>query len=123
MTVWTCNVLARHHAAGDMRPRLWGDNPAELAVVLMAIGASEADRQRDCSWENYLITPEQQTFAVDLGAVVTDYLEPRLQRAMREGDTGMIFQITRTREGFRQQGRQPLLRDPLARRALAEVVR
>lgn len=121
MTVWTCNVLYKHHAAGDMRPRLWGDDDAELLTVLYGCGASLDDRQPNTSWENYLITPAQQLVAVELGAVVTDWLEPRYQRALAEGDLDMCLQINRTREHTARPGlRQPLLKDPLAQRALAD---
>lgn len=124
MTVWTCNVLLKHHTAGDLRPRLWGDNDNELLMVLYGIGASVDDRQPATSWENYLITPEQQVLAVDkFGAVMSDYLEPRLQRAQREGDVGMIYQIARTREHTATPGpRQPLMRDPLAKSLVVDGV-
>jgi hypothetical protein len=117
VTVWTCNVLCKHHATGDMRPRLWANDDCELLTVLYGIGASLDDRQPDTSWENYLITYEQQLLAVDqFGAVVTDYLEPRAQRAEREGDWMMVAQIERSREHSRG-ATQPLLRDRLAYRA------
>lgn len=117
MTVWTCNLLTRHHTTGEMRPRLWGDNDGELLAVLYGCGASLEDRQPDTSWENYLITPEQQLRAVEeFGAVQTDWLEPRAQAAERNGEWSMLAQIERTREATRrayQPGPRPLLRDPL----------
>lgn len=125
MTVWTCNVLFKHHAAGDMRPRLWGDNDCELLAVLYGVGASVDDRQPNTSWENYLITPEQQLLAVrDFGAVVTDYLEPRAQAAERNCEWEMLASIERTREGWRAKrcypaGVLPVLLDPQARGILA----
>jgi hypothetical protein len=123
VTVWTCNLLLKHHAAGDMRARLWGDDDTELLMVLYGIGAGIEDSQRDTSWENYLITLEQQVLAVDqFGVIVTDYLEPRLQRAMREGDLPMVMAIYRSRENFKGKP-SPVLRDLLAVRALNEVLR
>lgn len=98
MAVYTCNILLKHHVAGDMRPRLWADTPEEAMIAAYGCGASLDDIQPDTTWENYLITPEQQAAAITLGAKLCDYLEPRYQRAVREGDTGMIRCIELNRE-------------------------
>ena len=118
MTVWTMNVMLKHHASGVMCCRLWGDDDAQLFEVLYGIGASIDDKQQGSSWENYLITPEQQMLAVSFyGVPVMDYLEPRYQRAVREGDAGMVDQINRTRAHVGTV-RVPLLMDPLAKGVL-----
>lgn len=98
MTVYTCNLLYKHDATGEFRPRLWADDDLELFAAAEAVGATAMDIQPNPGWFNYLITELQQALAIADGAVMTDYLEPRYQRAKREGDTAMMRSIELSRE-------------------------
>lgn len=98
MTVYVANILTKHHANGEMRPRLWADTSDEALCAAYACGAELSDRQPDTSWENYLISPDQLAEAVRQGARVCDWLEPAYQRAARIGDSGLRRQIERTRK-------------------------
>lgn len=97
MTVYTCNLLYKHDATGEYRPRLWADDDLELFAAAEAIGATAMDIQPNADWFNYLITELQQALAIADGAVMTDYLGPRYWRAQREGDAAMIRSIELSR--------------------------
>lgn len=108
MTVYTCNLLQKHHATGEHRPRLWADTADEIALALYECGASHDDQERNNpKFENYLITPDQQALAIFNGAVLTDYLEPRYQVAQREGDQAMIRSIELSRRTGLTAGTHP----------------
>lgn len=97
MTVYTASIMLKHHHRGDLCRRLWADTSDEALMAAYGCGATIDDLQPGTSFENYLITEAQQDAAIAAGAVQTDWMEPRYQRAKREGDDRMVLSIELSR--------------------------
>lgn len=86
---------------------LWADTSDEAVMACYAVGMDDPQRAEHANaWECYLLTLEQFTDAIILGATVTDRYGPALFCLERDGQTERLAKLRKAHRAWLQGRRE-----------------